>query len=171
MRVGATLDRGGDALRVVHIKVRAPLSKDAPALHEGQEAVPLQVGADVLVGQPVGEENELARAIRASTSGSSGALRTHNRPATEGMHVSLRADLGHGPDGKVDWEHAAFEHPEPFSWTQFCLEDLVSARAEGRCGSALPVSVHLASKKFRFAKVACVLSAGRRRGTWRRRRP
>ena len=70
-------------------------------------------------------------------SGSSGALRTHNRPATEGMHVSLRADLGNGPDGKVDWEHAAFEHPEPFSWTQFCLEDLVSARAEGRCGSAL----------------------------------
>ena len=68
----------------------------------------------------------------------SGALRTHNRPATEGLHVSLRADLGNGPDGKVDWEHAAFEHPEPFSWTQFCLEDLVRARAEGRCGSALP---------------------------------
>ena len=74
-------------------------------------------------------------------SGSSGALRTHNRPATEGMHVSLRADLGNGPDGKVDWEHAAFDHPEPFSWTQFCLEDLVRARAEGRCGSALPTSL------------------------------
>jgi predicted dehydrogenase len=81
-------------------------------------------------------------ALEFEASGSEGALRTHNRPATEGMHVSLRADLGNGPDGKVDWEHAPYQHPEPFSWTQHCLEDLVASRAEGRTAAGGVEAAH-----------------------------